>query len=140
MTDCVTRLDYVLNCLQVEDSSSPTKRQNPERLGVHAPARRVDDDAHQAPRKDAGGGQRDDPAHVDPRHHAPVDRPPRTGAEADADSSASDALRGGYRKLCNTLVRHQLFGHFKRGNSLRRVARITVIAEPSSIENPLDGE
>ena len=68
--------------------------------GRQAPARSVDDDAHQAARNDTGDGEGDDPAEVNPGDHAPVDGAPCAGAETDADGGASDALRGGDRELC----------------------------------------
>ena len=50
--------------------------------------------AHQAASDDTGNWQRDDPAHVDPRNHPPVDAPPGAAAQADADGGAGDALGG----------------------------------------------
>ena len=64
------------------------------------PARSVDDDTADAARDDTGNGQSDDPSHVDPRNHAPVDRPPGTGAETDTNGGTSDALSGGDGQLC----------------------------------------
>lgn len=74
-----------------------------QHLTAVAPARSIDDDAHQAARDDAGHGQSDEPAHVDPAHKAPVDGPPRARAKTDTDGSASDALCSGNRELCSKL-------------------------------------
>ena len=69
-------------------------------VSVVTPARGVDDDGAQAARDDTGNGEGDDPAHVDPGDHAPVDRPPGARAETDTDGSSGDALRGGDGELC----------------------------------------
>lgn len=67
-----------------------------------APARSVDDESHKAAGDDTGYGEREDPAHVDPGDHAPVDSPPGARAETDADGGTSNALRGGYGELCSS--------------------------------------
>lgn len=54
--------------------------------------RGVDQDPRQAPRNDTSDRQRDDPAKVDPRNHAPVDGPPRTSAETNTDGRTRDTL------------------------------------------------
>ena len=69
-------------------------------LTTITPARSINDDTHQASRNDAGHRQSDEPAHVDPRHKAPVDGPPRTRAKTNTDSSASNALGSRNRELC----------------------------------------
>ena len=69
-------------------------------LDTAAPARRVNNNAHQTSSNDASDGQGDDPAAVDPGDHAPVDGAPSAGAEADANGRAGDALGGGDGELC----------------------------------------
>ena len=66
---------------------------------LEAPARGVDDEAHQHTRDQASDGQGDNPTEVDPGDHAPVDGAPCTRAETDADGGAGDALRGGDGEL-----------------------------------------
>jgi hypothetical protein len=66
----------------------------------HTPSRRVDNDTSQASGKNTGAGQGDDPAHVDPGNHAPVNRPPGSVAETDTDGGAGDTLCGGDGELC----------------------------------------
>ena len=60
----------------------------------------MDDKGHEQARDDAGAGQRDDPAAVDPADHAPVERAPVAVAETDTDDGACDALRGGDGEFC----------------------------------------
>lgn len=67
---------------------------NPDCLDAGTPARGVEYNTHKQARDESSTGQRDDPAHVDPRDHPPVDTPPRAVAEADADGRAADALGG----------------------------------------------
>lgn len=114
---------------------------------LEAPARSVDDESHQATGDDTGHGESDDPAHVDPGDHAPVNSPPGTGAETDADSRASNALRGRDGELysfqwlvrcCGSARAPRRIG--SQDDILRRVAMIMVIALPNSIEKPRDGE
>lgn len=69
-------------------------------LYTHAPARGVDDKGHEKARDDAGAGQRDNPAAVDPANHAPVEGAPVAVAETDTDNGARDALRGGDGEFC----------------------------------------
>lgn len=64
-----------------------------------APARSVDDDAHEAARDDTSDGEGDEPAEVDPADHAPVDGAPGARAETDTDGGTSDALGGRDGKL-----------------------------------------
>jgi hypothetical protein len=59
-----------------------------------APPGRVEHDAHQATRDDTSARKSDKPTHVDPCDHAPIDSPPSTVAQTDADSGACDALSG----------------------------------------------
>ena len=54
--------------------------------------RGVDQDTGQAPRNDTSARQRDDPAKVNPRNHAPVNSPPRTSAETNTDGRTRDTL------------------------------------------------
>lgn len=63
-------------------------------LNTGTPARGVKYNTHKQARYESSTGQRDDPAHVDPRDHAPVDTPPRAVAEADAHGGTADALGG----------------------------------------------
>lgn|SRR5688572_4267067 len=69
-------------------------------LTLKAPARSVDDDTADAARNDTGDWQGDDPAHVDPRDHAPVDRPPGTGAKTNTNGGTGDTLGSRDRELC----------------------------------------
>jgi len=69
------------------------------RLQRHAPARRVDDNTNQATRDNTSNREGNDPAHVDPGDHAPVDRPPGTVAETNTDSGTGDTLGGRNREL-----------------------------------------
>lgn len=117
---------------------TPTQPHIP-RLVLKTPARSVDDDAHEAARKDASDGKGNDPSHVDPCHHAPVDGSPGPRAQTNANSRASDALGRRNGKLC-FLVSEIILGHSQSSNLLRRVARMTVMAEPSSIEKPREGD
>lgn len=90
------------------------------RLQRHSPARGVDDNPNQATRDNTSNRQGNDPAHVDPGDHTPVDRPPGTVAETNTDSGTGDTLGGGNRQL--ELSRHddgncrpQLHGETTRG-------------------------
>lgn len=67
-------------------------------------SRSIDDDAADASRENAGDGKGDDPAHVDPGNHAPVDTPPGARAKTDTNGGASDALGGGDGELCRIVV------------------------------------
>lgn len=69
-------------------------------LTLVSPARSVDDEASQDSGEGGGDGQGDDPAHVDPGNHAPVDGAPGAGAQADTDGGAGDALGGRHGKFC----------------------------------------
>ena len=73
-------------------------------LDTSTPARSVEDNGHEQTRNQTSAGQGDDPTHVDPGYHAPVDTPPCTVTETDTDGSTTDALGGRDRKL-------QLSGH-----------------------------
>lgn len=56
------------------------------------PSRRINNNPHQAPRNDTCAWQGDEPAHVDPSHHAPIDGSPGAVAETHADGSTRYAL------------------------------------------------
>jgi len=108
-------------------------------LAAHSPARSVNNNAHEAAGNDASHGQGNEPAHVDPEHHAPVDGAPRAGAETNTNRGARDALSGGNGELCRVLLA-SIDQKRPCQNLLRRVARMTVTAEPNSMENPREGE
>lgn len=74
-------------------------------LTTVTPAGSVDDDTAEAARDDASDGEGDDPAHVDPGNHAPVDGSPGTRAETDTNGSTGDALSGGNGELCGVVRR-----------------------------------
>jgi hypothetical protein len=57
------------------------------------PPRRIKNNPHQAPRHQPSTGQRDEPPHIDPRHHTPVNRPPRPITQPHTDRRTGDALR-----------------------------------------------
>lgn len=108
---------------------------------VVAPARSVDDNAHQATRNNTSAGEGDDPATVDPEDHTPVNGPPGSRAETDTDSGTRDTLSGGDRKLCGRVVSWWApCGWNCSNNLLSLVAMITVTAAPNSIEKPREGE
>ena len=65
-----------------------------EWLVADSPARGIDDDAHQTACNDTGYWQSDNPAHVDPSNHAPIDCSPGAVAQPNADCRARDTLRG----------------------------------------------
>lgn len=111
-----------------------------ERTKLRLPVRGEGDETHQAAGNETGGGDGNDPSEVDPGDHAPVDGSPVTVAETDADNGASDALGGGDGELC-LVVSICLLDLFERGvDLLRRVAMITVMTEPSSMEKPREGD
>ncbi len=58
------------------------------------PLWRIDNDSHQATCNDTSTWQCDDPAHIDPSDHTPVDRLEIAGTETHADSCARNALGG----------------------------------------------
>lgn len=58
------------------------------------PTRGIDDDTTDDAGDDTGDGESDDPAHVDPGNHSPVDRAPSTRAETNTNRGTSDALSG----------------------------------------------
>lgn len=97
-----------------------------EPLVGKTPARSIDDEAHQAAGDDAGDGEGEHPAHVDPANHAPVDGPPGARAETDADGGTSDTLGGGDGELClgQTLAslhyRRSVEGRVRRGRTQTR--------------------
>jgi len=62
---------------------------------LQAPSRGVDDDGHGAAGDDTGDWEGDEPAHVDPGNHSPVDSFDGSSAEGDTDGGTSDALSGG---------------------------------------------
>ncbi|GMF74439.1 unnamed protein product [Aspergillus oryzae] len=67
------------------------------------------------PGDDTSAREGDDPAHVDPGNHSPVDRSPGTVAKTNTNCRAGDTLGGGDGKLC----RHEMlasgdWGGFKR--------------------------
>lgn len=66
----------------------------------HTPARRVHDDSSQTTGDDTGAGKRDDPTHIDPGDHSPVDRSPSAVAKSNTDGSTSNTLGGGDGELC----------------------------------------
>lgn len=118
------------------------------RRGPPSPVRRKGDEAHEDARNQSGHGHRDEPAEVDPRHHAPVDGTPVAVAEADADNGARDALGGGDGEFCASgrgqpCGQPGVPGRARRlsGRVLpSRVAMMTVMTEPSSMEKPRDGD
>lgn len=66
----------------------------------HTPTRRIHDDSGQTAGDDTGAGKRDDPTHVNPGNHSPVDRSPSAVAKPNTDGRASDTLGSGDGKLC----------------------------------------
>jgi hypothetical protein len=58
----------------------------------------MNSEAHETAGNDGGSRNSDDPAHVCPCNHAPINRSPVAITEANAYNSAGDALRGGNRK------------------------------------------
>lgn len=66
----------------------------------HTPTRRVNDDSGETTGDDTGAGKRDDPTHVDPGDHSPVDRSPRAVAKSNTDGSTSNTLGSGDGELC----------------------------------------
>jgi len=109
-------------------------------LNAHAPTRSIDNNAHQTSRHDTRHGESDEPAHVDPSNHAPVNSAPCARAETDTDSGTSDALSGGDGKLCDEVSVPGSNLKRNRHDLLRRVAMMMVTAEPNSIEKPREGE
>ena len=67
-----------------------------------SPVRGVGDEAHQAASDQTSGGDSDEPSHVNPGNHSPVNGPPVTIAETNSDNGTSDALSGRNGKLCKT--------------------------------------
>lgn len=63
-------------------------------LNTSSPTRRVQDNTHEQTRDEAGAGQGDEPTHVDPSHHPPVDTPPRSVTETHPYGRAADTLSG----------------------------------------------
>ena len=59
-----------------------------------APSGCVEHNAHQATRDDTGTRKCNEPTHVDPCNHAPVDGPPSTVTQTNTDGGTSNALRG----------------------------------------------
>ena len=68
-------------------------------LTIVTPARSIDNDTTDTARDDARDRKCDDPAHVNPSDHAPVDRAPCTRAETDTDGGTGDTLGGGHGEL-----------------------------------------
>lgn len=64
------------------------------------PVGSIGDEAHEATGNEASNGNGDEPTHVDPADHAPVDRTPVTVAETNTDNGTSDALSSRDGKLC----------------------------------------
>lgn len=55
----------------------------------------VGDKGHEDTREETSSGHGDEPTHVDPAHHAPVDGSPVAVAETNTDDGTGDALSGG---------------------------------------------
>jgi hypothetical protein len=70
------------------------KGENSLNSGV-APARSVDDEPSKAAGGNTGNWEGNNPTHVDPGNHAPVNGAPGTGAKTDTDGGTGDALGGG---------------------------------------------
>ena len=68
-----------------------------------APLRSIDGNSHEAARDNACNRKSDNPVHVNPRSHSPVDSSPVTIAKSDADGCTSNTLGGGYWKLYATI-------------------------------------
>lgn len=102
------------------------------------PVRCVGDESHQKSGDETGSGHGDEPTHVDPANHAPVDRSPIAVAETDTDNGTSDTLGSRDRKLCKMVSYERV--EKNREYILRRVARMTVITDPNSIEKPRAGD
>ena len=58
-----------------------------------SPLRGIDDNAHQAPTNNARNRQRNNPTPINPRHHAPINRPDLPRAKPHAHRRAHDTLR-----------------------------------------------
>ena len=103
------------------------------------PAGGIDNDTRETPRDNTGNGESEDPASVDPSHHAPVDGAPRARAETNSDGGTGDALSRRDGKLWREMLAHVSFWDGTE-DVLSCVARTTVITEPSSMEKPREGE
>lgn len=57
-----------------------------------APSWSIDNYAQKTARNNARDGKSDDPAHVDPSDHSPVDAPPCSAGESHSDCGTSDTL------------------------------------------------
>lgn len=104
------------------------------------PVGRVDDDAHQAARHEAGDGHSNEPTAVDPGNHAPVDGAPVTVAETHTDGTARDALGSGNGETLGRISETVRLCKTPDANIPKRVAMIIVMADPSSMEKPREGE
>ena len=62
------------------------------------PPRRIQNDTHQAPRHQPSTRQRDEPPHVDPRHHTPINRAPRPITQPHTNRRTGDTLRRRHRE------------------------------------------
>lgn len=82
---------YILKSMPQDDV-----KENRARL---VPVGSVGDETHQTTRDETSGGHSDEPTHVNPGNHAPVDSAPVTVAETDADDSTGDTLSGGDGKF-----------------------------------------
>lgn len=81
---------------------TPYLQRNPSNTA--SPPRRIKNNPHQAPRHQPSTGQRDKPPHIDPRHHAPIDRAPRPITQPHPHRGTGDALRRRHRE--GELSRH----------------------------------
>jgi hypothetical protein len=120
-------------------SHSPNLTSFLNALVGQSPARGIDDDSHETAGKDSRHREGNNPAKVDPCNHAPVDGSPSAIAQTHTDCGTRDTLSGGDGELCRLLV--QLRSANSKGYGiLSLVAMMTVMAEPSSMEKPRDGE
>lgn len=63
-------------------------------LDTGPPSWSIQDNTHKQARDETSTRQCDEPTHVDPSDHPPVDAPPRTIAETDPDGRSADTLGG----------------------------------------------
>ena len=140
--DVYVRALYVVCTCKTSMSPACSSANNPMCASHEAllPTRAVDDETHENARDETSHGHRDEPAEVDPRDHPPVDCPPVAVAEADTYNGTGDALRCRDGKLCRpiSMALHDQAPNI--GSIPRRVATMTVMTEPSSMEKPRAGD
>lgn len=76
------------------------KLAKPAKSVGHTPTRCVNDNSGETTGDDTGAGKRDDPTHVDPGNHSPVDSSPSAIAKSNTDGSTSNTLGSGDGELC----------------------------------------